>query len=65
MTLSANALYGYLGEMINLVLPIIISPLNVTVSFVLIMIIYRLTKMLCAKKVNRITMSEALKAGAE
>ncbi|MBB6215341.1 putative ABC transport system permease protein [Anaerosolibacter carboniphilus] len=65
MAASMDAMYGYLGKMINLVLPTIISPLYVVVCFVVIMLTYHLSKLLCAKKVNTISMSEALKAGME
>ncbi len=65
MTLTANAMYGYLGEMINLALPMILSPLWMLVSFVIILGVYQLTKLLCAKKLAKVPMSEALKAGAE
>ncbi len=65
MTLSANALYGYLGEMINLVLPMILSPLWVLVSLAIILGVYQVTKLLSKKKLNRVPMSEALKVGAE
>lgn len=59
---SADLLYSYLGEMINLALPILISPLYVLISLVLIMAAYQLTKLMCGRKLNRIPMQEALKA---
>jgi putative ABC transport system permease protein len=65
MLISANALYSYLGEMINLALPMILSPLYIALSFVLIYAVYELTKLICGKKLEKIPMSEALKAGAE
>ncbi len=65
MAASMSAMYGYLGSMINLVLPTIISPLYVVICFAAIMVTYQLSKMLCAKKVNAVTASEALKAGNE
>ncbi|MEL7564554.1 MAG: FtsX-like permease family protein [Dehalobacterium sp.] len=65
MAVSMGAMYGYLGAMINLVLPTIISPLYVVVCFAAIMLTYQLSKLLCAKKVHGISMSEALKAGTE
>ncbi|MGI6548584.1 MAG: FtsX-like permease family protein [Syntrophomonadales bacterium] len=65
MAASMGAMYGYLGAMINMVLPTIISPLYVSVCFVAIMLTYQLSKLLCAKKVNAVSMSEALKAGTE
>jgi putative ABC transport system permease protein len=65
MAASMSAMYGYLGAMINLVLPIIISPLYVIICFVAIMLTYQLSKSLCAKKVTAVSMNEALKAGTE
>lgn len=65
MAASMSAMYGYLGAMINLVLPTIISPLYVVVCFAAIMLTYQLSKLLCAKRVNAVSMSEALKAGTE
>jgi putative ABC transport system permease protein len=62
---SMGALYGYLGNIINLMLPTIISPLYVVISFVAIMLTYQLSKLLCAKSVEAVSMSEALKAGTE
>nr|WP_315990513.1 FtsX-like permease family protein [Desulforamulus aquiferis] len=41
MAASMGAMYGYLGTMINLVLPTIISPLYVVVCFVVIMLTYQ------------------------
>ncbi|MEW8985940.1 MAG: FtsX-like permease family protein, partial [Bacillus sp. (in: firmicutes)] len=55
MAASMGAMYGYLGNMINLVLPTIISPLYVAVCFVVIMLTYQLSKLLCAKKVNEVS----------
>jgi len=63
--LLANAMFRFLGEMINLVLPMFINPLYVAICFVAIMGVYLLTRKLCSRKLNGISMSEALKAGAE
>ena len=65
MAASMGAMYGYLGNMINLVLPTIISPLYMVISFVVIMLTYELSKLLCSKRVREVSMSEALKAGME
>jgi putative ABC transport system permease protein len=62
---SMGAVYGYLGKMINLVLPPIVSPLYVAISFAVIMLTYQLSKLLCTKNVEAVSMSEALKAGTE
>jgi putative ABC transport system permease protein len=60
-----TAMWRYLGEMINMVLPMIINPMYVLISFVVIFAVYLFTKWLCGKKLAKISMSEALKAGAE
>ncbi|HHU83301.1 MAG TPA: FtsX-like permease family protein [Firmicutes bacterium] len=62
---SMGAVYGYLGKMINLVLPPVVNPLYVVIAFIVIMLTYQLSKALCAKSVERVAMSEALKAGTE
>src|SRR5690554_3864340 len=62
---SMGAVYGYLGNMINLVLPAIVNPLYVMISFAAIMLTYQLSKLLCAKSLDTVSMDEALKAGAE
>lgn len=65
MLLSAGAMYAYLGEMINMVLPMILSPLHVAISFILIFAMYWLTKRLSGRRFAKIPMNEALKAGGE
>ncbi len=65
MAVSMDAMYGYLGDMINLVLPTIINPFYVVLCFVAVMLTYQLSKLLCTKKVNAVSMSEALKALTE
>jgi putative ABC transport system permease protein len=62
---SMGVLYGYLGNIINLMLPTIISPLYVLISFIAIMLTYQLSKWMCAKSVEAVPMSEALKVGVE
>jgi len=62
---SMGALYGYLGNMINLMLPTIISPLYVVISFIAIMLTYQISKLLSAKSIEAVSMSEALKSGVE
>ncbi|MGI6450761.1 MAG: ABC transporter permease [Desulfitobacteriia bacterium] len=62
---SMGAVYGYLGDMINLVLPAIVSPLYVLISFAVIMLTYQLSKLLCARNVEAVSMSETLKVGTE
>lgn len=65
MASSMGAIYGYLGNMINLVIPTIISPFYVGICFVAIILTYQLSKLLCSKRVSEVSMSEALKAGTE
>lgn len=62
---SMDILFGYIGSTVNIVLPTVINPLYVFVCFVLIMLTYQLCKLMCAKKVNTVSMSEAVKAGTE
>lgn len=65
MAASMGAIYGYVGGMINLVLPTVINPIYVVVCFGAIMLTYQFSKLLCARKVHAVSMSEALKAGTE
>jgi len=65
MLAFGNTLYGYVAEMINLVIPMIVNPLSVLISFVLIFVVYEITKRLCGRKLAKISMSESLKAGSE
>jgi len=65
MLLSTSALFRFLGEMINLVLPMLLHPAHVLISFLLIFGVYLLTRKLCGRKLAKVSMSEALKAGAE
>ena len=65
MFLSGTVMWRYLGEMINMVLPMIVNPFYVLYSFVVIFAVYLFTKWLSGRKLANISMSEALKAGAE
>lgn len=65
MLAVGNTLYGYLGEINNMVMPMIVDPLYVLISFVVIFGVYEMTKRLCGRKLAKISMSEALKAGTE
>jgi putative ABC transport system permease protein len=65
MLAFGNNLYGYVAEMINMVIPMIVNPLYVLISFVLIFAVYEITKRLCGRMLVKISMSEALKAGTE
>lgn len=65
MLAFGNNLYGYVAEMINMVIPMIVNPLYVMISFVLIFTVYGITKSLCGRKLAKISMSEALKTSTE
>lgn len=65
MLAFGNNLYGYIAEMINMVIPMIVNPLYVLISLVLIFAVYEITKRLCGRKLAKISMSEVLKAGTE
>ena len=65
MLVSGNTLYSYLGESINVMFPMILNPLYVVLSFIVIFAMYYLTRMICGRKLAKIEMSEALKAGSE
>jgi putative ABC transport system permease protein len=65
MLVLANGISNYVAEIINMVIPVKVSPLHVLMSFALIFATYELTKWMCAKRLAQISMSEALKAGTE
>lgn len=65
MLAFGNILYGIVAEIMNMVIPMIVNPLYVLISFVLIFAVYEITKWLCGRKLAKISMSEALKAGTE
>ncbi|SCY21855.1 putative ABC transport system permease protein [Alkaliphilus peptidifermentans DSM 18978] len=65
MLAFGNILYGYVAETINMVIPMIVNPLYVLISFIIIFAVYEITKWLCGRKLAKISMSEALKAGTE
>jgi putative ABC transport system permease protein len=65
MLAFGNILYGIVAEIMNMVIPMIVNPLYVLISFVLIFAVYEVTKWLCGRKLAKISMSEALKAGME
>ncbi|WP_273225526.1 ABC transporter permease [Geosporobacter ferrireducens] len=45
--------------------PLKINPSYLLIGFIVVMLTYELSKLLCRKKVNAVSMSEALKAGME
>jgi len=54
-----------LTESLQVVLPVKLNFSYMLGGFVVVMATYELAKLMCRKKVARIPMSEALKAGAE
>jgi putative ABC transport system permease protein len=65
MLAFGNFLNGYVAEIMNMLIPMILNPWYVLLSFVIIFTVYETTKWMCGRKLTRITMSEALKAGIE
>lgn len=65
MLAFGNYTSAYVADMINMSIPMIVNPLYVLISFVLIFAVYEITKWLCGRKLAKISMSEALKAGTE
>ncbi|WP_334074499.1 MULTISPECIES: ABC transporter permease [Paenibacillus] len=62
---SIGALYQSLTESLQLVMPVKLNFFYMVLGFVIVMITFEFAKRMCRKKVARIPMSEALKAGAE
>jgi putative ABC transport system permease protein len=65
MLAFGNSINYYVAETVNMVIPMIVNPLYVLISFVLVFAVYEITKWLCGRKLAKISMSEALKAGTE
>ena len=65
MLAFGNSISNYVAEMINMVIPMIVNPHYVLISFVLIFAVYEITKWLRGKQLAEISMSQALKAGTE
>ncbi|TCL54748.1 putative ABC transport system permease protein [Hydrogenispora ethanolica] len=66
--LSFAAMGGLMKALENSVtfsMPVMIDPLYMGVGFAVVMLSYELSKLLCRKKINAVSMSEALKAGTE
>lgn len=62
---TAGAFFGSLTESLQVVLPVRLSVLYMLFGFIVVMATYEFAKWMCRKKVARIPMSEALKAGTE
>jgi putative ABC transport system permease protein len=65
MLAFGNSINYYVAETVNMVIPMILNPLYILISFVLIFAVYEVTKRLCRRRLAKISMSEALKAGTE
>jgi putative ABC transport system permease protein len=65
MLVFGNIINGYIAETVNMVIPMIVNPLYVLIGFVVIFAVYEVTKRLCGRRLAKISMSEALKAGTE
>ena len=65
MLAFGNYLFGYIAEIVNMVVPMMVIPLHILFSFALMLGVYELTKGLCGRRLSKISMGEALKAGAE
>jgi putative ABC transport system permease protein len=65
MLAFGNTLNGYIAETINMLIPMVVNPLYVLISFVLIFAVYEVTRRLGGRQLAKISMSEALKAGTE
>jgi putative ABC transport system permease protein len=62
---SIGGLLKSLDNSVGLMMPVKLNPLYIAVGFIVIMLTYELSKLLCRKKVNAVSMSEALKAETE
>ena len=62
---SVEGLLKALESSLTFAMPVTIDPLYVIFGFIVVMLSYELSKLLCKKKVNAVSMSEALKAGTE
>jgi putative ABC transport system permease protein len=62
---SLNALYGSVTKDMSVSIPVTINYIYVLIGFVIIYLTYELSKLLSRKKINRISMAEALKSRME
>lgn len=62
---SISAMFKSVSKDVSLSFPIKISPLSLIIGFIIIMLTYELSKILNRRKINRVSMSEALKSRAE
>jgi putative ABC transport system permease protein len=62
---SVTALMQSLTDSMQMTIPARLSVWNMLLGFVIVILTYLIAQLLSKKKINRIQMSEALKAGAE
>ncbi|HEX7715368.1 MAG TPA: ABC transporter permease [Bacillota bacterium] len=62
---AMGGLLKALENSITFSMPVMIDPLYIGVGFVVVMLSYEVSKLLCRKKVNAVSMSEALKSEME
>ncbi len=62
---SVGGLIKALEDSLTFAMPVTIDPLYVIFGFIVVILSYELSKLLCRKKVNAVSMSESLKAGTE
>lgn len=65
MLAFGNFIADSVAETINMLVPMVVNPLHVLVSFVLILAVHELTTRLSGRKLAKIPMSESLKHGSE
>jgi putative ABC transport system permease protein len=62
---SLSAMFKSMTKTMTVSFPVVINYVYVIVGFVIIYLTYEISKALSKKKVNRISMTEALKSGME
>lgn len=62
---TVGALYSSLTESLQIVMPVKLNVWYMLLGFAVVMVTFEFAKLMCRKKVARIPMSEALKAGTE
>lgn len=62
---SVTALMKTLSTDLQMTIPVRLSPLYMLLGFIIVMLTYEVSKMASRKKISKVPMSEALKAGTE
>lgn len=62
---TVGVFYGSLTESLQIVMPVKLNVLYMLLGFLVVLAAYEFAKLMCRKKVARVPMSEALKAGTE